>query len=78
MASVNFLKINRQTAGALGVHLDNVKRRQHHHGNEHIDVSQSYKNYVIGNVSTYNDMLARLDQRVKEVDMDNLYAAFSL
>ena len=71
MASVNFLKINRQTAGALGIHLDDAKRRQHHHSNKHIDVSQSYKNYVIGNVSTYNDMLSRLDQRIKEVDADN-------
>ena len=71
MASCNFLKITRQTAGALGVHLDDVKRRQHHHSNEHIDVTQTHKNYVLGNVSTYNDMLTRLDQRVRDVDADN-------
>ena len=70
MASVNFLKITRQTAGALRVHLDDYQRRTHTHSNRHIDVKQSYKNFFLGE-SNYDECLARLDERVRQVDKEH-------
>lgn len=70
MASVNWMKVTRQTAGGLSVHLDNEKRaHSKHHSNQHIKTELTKYNYSYGE-SNYFKALEKLDARTKEVDAE--------
>lgn len=67
MSSVNWMKMTRQRAGSMKVHLDDKERMEHEHSNVHIDKSLSHLNSVIG-CESYQQALDRMNDRTKTVD----------
>lgn len=67
MSSADWMKMTRQRAGSMTLHLGNSDRTDREHSNKEIDKSLSYLNTTIG-VSDYEEVLPKLDKRIKEVD----------
>lgn len=67
MASVNWMKVSMQKAGAMYTHMDSRARASHNHSNQDIDTSKTRLNYSIGSAS-WGDAMKRLKERTAEVD----------
>lgn len=67
MASVNWMKVSTQKAGAMYTHMDNKARASHNHSNQEIDRTKTKLNYSIGSAS-WGDAMKRLKERTAEVD----------
>ena len=67
MASVNWQKMTKQTAGAMKRHNGKKEREVGNHTNKHIDKSKSHLNLYIG-ADDYNEMYSAMLKRVDEVD----------
>lgn len=67
MASVNWLKMTKQTAAAMNKHNGKEERVNLNHTNPDIDKSKSNLNYCIG-CSDYKDSYQAMCRRVEEVD----------
>lgn len=67
MASVNWLKMTKQRAGAMKTHNGKEERVQRNHSNPNIDKNKSNLNYYIG-CDDYVDAYQAMCRRVEEVD----------
>ena len=67
MASVNWQKMTKQTAGAMKRHNGKKERTDGNHTNKHIDKSKSHLNVYIG-ADDYDQMYKAMLKRVEEVD----------
>ena len=67
MASLDLQKYTIAKYSGLCVHLDQEKRMELNHSNEHIDKTLTDQNYFIG-VSSFNEMVERIKHRTEEVD----------
>ena len=70
MASVNWLKMTLQKAGAMIKHNGQQEREQGNHSNPHIDKSLTPHNYCIG-CDDYKDAYQALKERIAEVDKES-------
>lgn len=67
MASINWLKMTSQKAGAMIKHMDKIERKIYKHSNKDIQKELTDKNYTIG-CSSWREAVEKNTKRVAEVD----------